>query len=470
MTRTARSAALAALIALAAIAAIVAADFTSTVQAQSDDVMLDSPGEEPNSGRIVARRLHDDRTEYKTEFGWQQRTNLGWGDRVLPLNRYFPADPGHSRWLQSSPVEVDGVELGLIEVRLLADDRLEFAFLRTTGERILPQSRYFPADARVDRDRWLGSTEIAIKHSDSEDLHQQIAERFAPVLRFEQDEDYFPVPVELMIRHSTLHFTRNGQEYERKPKTYGLTHLISHIGEESYLDLADWRRGEKGDRVVYARVAETYGEGQRGVLVQYWFFYLYNATGVPTHSHEGDWEGIQLWFAGLSPDDLLTATVPAQIGYAAHKSGWAYRLGESCAELSRQHPTFALWPSVYVARNRHASYIEAGSGSWDNPFNTLDKSRDKNDQFQGNGAAWALQGRDIPNVEGELGYEIRLLPEYIGRSGYSWLGWNGRWGDSSGRVTTNNGPLGPAFKSHFRELPVRNGWSEGTYQCHSRYE
>ena len=462
MTHAVRSAAIATLAALAAVAAIIAADLTPPAQAQSDDVMLDSPGEEPNSGRIVARRLRDNRTEYKTEFGWQQRTNLGWGDRVLPLNRFFPADPGHSRWLPSSPVEVEGVELGLIEVRLLADDRLEFAFLRTTGERILPQSRYFPADAPVDRFRWLHSAEITIENSDSEDLHQQIAERFAPVLHFEQDEDYFPVPVELMIRHSTLHYTRNGQERTRAPRTYGLTHLISHIGEESYLDLADWRRGEKGDRVVYARVAETYGEGQRGVLVQYWFFYLYNATGEPIWSHEGDWEGIQLWFAGLSPDDLLTATVPAQTGYAAHESGWAYRLSESCAELSRQHPTFALWPSVYVARNRHASYIVAGSGG------DRDKSFDGQDQFQGNGAAWALQGRDIPDVEGELGYEIRLLPEYIGRSGYSWLGWNGRWGDTGGDPR-NDGPLGPAFKSHFRELPVRNGWSEGTYQCHSRY-
>ena len=442
MNRTARTAAIAALTALAAVAAIITADFTPPVQAQSED----------DSGRIIARL----RSNGKTEFGWQQPTNQGWGRRVLPQRRNFPvpAKATVGEWLQSSPVEVEGVELGLIEVRLLADGRLEFAFLRTTGERILPQRRYFPADARVGE--WLPSTEIAIKLSDSENLHQQIAERFAPVLRFERDEQYFPVPVELMIRYSTLHYTRNGQAHERAPGTYGLTHLISHIGEDSYLDLADWRRGEKGDRVVYARVAETYG-AEAGVLVQYWFFYLYNETGLEATNHEGDWEGIQYWFADLSPNDLLTAYVPTQIGFAAHESGWAYhQIPEDCT--NQRAAQVAVHPHVYVARNRHASYIEPGSGG------DLDKSKPiwSRDQFQGNGAVWTLQGREH---EGELDYEIRLLPEPVGRYGQSWLGWDGRWGDTGG-ISTNDGPKGPSANSHFWRLPAKNkGWSTGTFYC-----
>ena len=54
MSRTARIAAIAALTALAAVAAIIAADFAAPAQAQSDD---------ETSGRIVARRLSDGRTE-----------------------------------------------------------------------------------------------------------------------------------------------------------------------------------------------------------------------------------------------------------------------------------------------------------------------------------------------------------------------------------------------------------------------
>ena len=463
MTHALRSAAIASIAALAAIAAIIAADFTAPVSAQSDDLMLDSPGEAPSSGRIVARRLSDGRTELgwqQRTMDWQQPTSGEWNERILPRRRYFPATPTIGRWYPSSAVSVEGVEIGHIEARKRRDGGIELAFTPTGGEQFLPFENYIPSN--VEGGHWRHTSEIAIDPAVF--LPRRIAGRFAPVILFEQDEDYFPVPVELMLRHSTLHYTQNGQARTRLSGTYRLTDLISHNGRDSYLDLADNAYKFPGDRVVYARVAETYG-ANAGVLVQYWFFYLYNATGEPKYSHEGDWEGVQLWFAGLSPDDLLTANVPTQIGYAAHESGWAYRLGESCAEVSRQHPTFALWPSVYVARNRHASYIVSGSGG------DLDKSNPiwSRDQFQGDGAAWALQGRDIPDVEGELGYEIRLLPEYIGRSGYSWLGWNGRWGDSGGTVRTNDGPLGPAFKSHFRELPVRNGWSEGIYQCSNRY-
>ena len=104
-------------------------------------------------GRIVARRLADGRTE----FGWQP---TGGGQRVLPRSRYFPANAQAERWLRSSPIEVDGVELGRINARLLADGRIEFAFTPSGGERILPQSRYFPVGAVVDR--WLRSTVIEL--------------------------------------------------------------------------------------------------------------------------------------------------------------------------------------------------------------------------------------------------------------------------------------------------------------------
>ena len=130
-------------LAAAAIAAIIAADLTPPAQAQSED---------ETTGRIVARRLATGRVE----FGWQPTG----GERVLPQSRYFPADPGHNRWLRSSPVEVGGVELGRINARLRADGRIEFAFTPTGGERIAPQSRYFPHNARIGR--WLRSTEITI--------------------------------------------------------------------------------------------------------------------------------------------------------------------------------------------------------------------------------------------------------------------------------------------------------------------
>ena len=130
----------------ALLVAVVALDLAQSTQAQSDD---------EQAGRIVARRLDDGRTE----FGWQPAS----GERVLPRARYFPADVGHQRWLNSSPVEVDGVEIGRINARLREDGRIEFGFTPTDGERIAPSARYFPVDAAAGY--WLRSTEIAISQS-----------------------------------------------------------------------------------------------------------------------------------------------------------------------------------------------------------------------------------------------------------------------------------------------------------------
>ena len=52
--------------------------------------------------RISARQLDDGRVE----FALQQNDGSGWGERELATNRYFPAEVGHGRWLNSSPYAV----------------------------------------------------------------------------------------------------------------------------------------------------------------------------------------------------------------------------------------------------------------------------------------------------------------------------------------------------------------------------
>ena len=53
--------------------------------------------------RISAKRLDDGRTE----FALQQRIDGKWGERILPRSRFFPASPGHDRWLNSSVLEIE---------------------------------------------------------------------------------------------------------------------------------------------------------------------------------------------------------------------------------------------------------------------------------------------------------------------------------------------------------------------------
>ncbi len=101
------------------------------------------------AGRIVARRLDDGRTE----FGYHPQG----GQRILPTSRYFPADATVGAWLNSSAVIVDGEEIGRINARLLADGRIEFAFTPSGDEQILPRARYFPVSSSGS---WLRSSLI----------------------------------------------------------------------------------------------------------------------------------------------------------------------------------------------------------------------------------------------------------------------------------------------------------------------
>ena len=56
--------------------------------------------------RITARQLEDGRVE----FALQQRVDGEWGERQLPASRFFPADVGHNRWLNSTPITVSVAE------------------------------------------------------------------------------------------------------------------------------------------------------------------------------------------------------------------------------------------------------------------------------------------------------------------------------------------------------------------------
>ena len=151
--------------------------------------------------RITARQLEDGRVE----FALQQRVDGRWGERVLPRSRFFPAHVGHNLWLYSAPLivsvsvadelseepdelseepttsvasqtssEGESVEVR-ITARRLEDERVEFALQqRVDGEwggRILPPSRFFPADAAVNR--WLNSTPMTVSVAGTGDLTEE---------------------------------------------------------------------------------------------------------------------------------------------------------------------------------------------------------------------------------------------------------------------------------------------------------
>ena len=135
------------LMALAALAAGTLALAPAPTEAQGSEIEV----------RIAAIRLSDGRIE----FALQPRAGSGWGERILPSRRYLPV-ASRDRWLASSAVVADGVEVR-IAARRLADGRVEFALQSRAGsgwgERVLPSRRYFPVSSQG---RWLSSSPIAV--------------------------------------------------------------------------------------------------------------------------------------------------------------------------------------------------------------------------------------------------------------------------------------------------------------------
>lgn len=98
--------------------------------------------------RIVARLLRDGRIEFALHPAGLSR--------IHPRGRFFPANARTGIWLKSTPVFLQGHELGRIRARRLADGRTEFGFISAAGLPITPRVRFFPSDAPVSS--WLQSS------------------------------------------------------------------------------------------------------------------------------------------------------------------------------------------------------------------------------------------------------------------------------------------------------------------------
>ena len=110
------------------------------------------PAPEPHRLRIIARLGDDGRIEHGVE--------LSGGDRILPEERFLPADASTGKWQVSGAIEVDQVRIGQIRTRRLADGRVEMGFVSADGSAFTPDVAYLPADHP--EGVWLYSSEIAV--------------------------------------------------------------------------------------------------------------------------------------------------------------------------------------------------------------------------------------------------------------------------------------------------------------------
>ena len=111
--------------------------FVVTLKVPASTQSVVSQAETSLTARIAARRLSDGRIEFALQ--------PEGGQRLLPMIRMFSAKPHVGRWLDTSDVINQGVNIGRVSALRRPDGTTEFTFLTASGERISPRSRVLPA-------------------------------------------------------------------------------------------------------------------------------------------------------------------------------------------------------------------------------------------------------------------------------------------------------------------------------------
>ena len=138
--------------------------------------------------------------------------------------------------------------------------------------------------------------------------------------------------------------------------------------------------------------------------VQYWLWYLYNPKRVfVTGEHEGDWEFVQVGYAG----ELPVCTTCSQHHSGGSRMWWDVELRDGR-------------PVVYPALGSHANY-----------FKPVEQVPEIGDTGDGDGEVLdSIEWRDFG----------------------PWAKWNGRWGNSTGEGKSPQSPGSQGDRWHAPQL------------------
>lgn len=287
----------------------------------------------------------------------------------------------------------------------------------------------------------IGSGEFDCPFSEEES--RNLAHTYAPYMYFYKGnwgfEQYFPTVVEVMLDNSTFH----NYDKEEVPGYQEADNKGEFIGQEQfrdpeyYLDLNDEGCtidpdliNEQDPRMhLYYRVSCVAYQEELYIVIQYWFFYIFNEHfHFPTH--EGEWEMITVLLDYDSKDPLGAA-------YSQHL--WCeYRSWDRIEKVEDPQTGKETHPAAYIAKGSHAAYFE------NNIFGTQPVL-------------------DITSDHGEQGLPSGLTPIV----GFDWLEYGGNWGY---HLTLEDhrpdrcpgwgpGPCGPKQQGSKWEYPV--AWTDG---------
>ena len=248
-------------------------------------------------------------------------------------------------------------------------------------------------------------------------------ERYAPVLYFHPDEDYYTDPIDSMLNESDLMILLNdnktredvlpgpvGESQLPGPNNTGKYYLDMWNATPAPLGHYPWQQVEQPDPdrftdyplTVYGRqVNKTYG-GNDFIVLQYWFFYPYNNW---KNCHEGDMERIQIIC------DKATEN-PINVTFGQHLGGETYPWDDivDVGLVAETHP------KVFSAVGSHASYPDVGRYhmvvGYDDTSDTGLVSYPINHVNEGDIPSGNKEGYTLTDISGEP----------------SWVEWSGIWG------------------------------------------
>ncbi len=281
----------------------------------------------------------------------------------------------------------------------------------------------------------LGSDEDNDGIDDGEEI--SLAQKYAPILYFEKEEELYPVAIQYHLSNSNLNqSTEDGNLLiDASPSIQELS-LYTDPDANYYLDN---RKGTINDTgiikdyqeklatlgyVIYCHVLRDGNE----TVIQYWMFYAFNKG--PLNTHEGDWEMVQII--------LDSSNEPREAMFSQHISG--QRAEWSQVEKDGEHM------KVYVARGSHANYFRPYQGM-------LGLARD----VVGKNGKVLTPEDYILIVLGEKG-------EGNHPSEQNWIDFAGRWGDFGSyedELRGKRGPYGPVYRENGEmwQNPIAWGYS-----------
>ncbi len=294
-----------------------------------------------------------------------------------------------------------------------------------------------------------GSAEAA---GTSDGAARQLAERYAPIVMARkltsvcntaQEQFAPPTSVDTVLANRSVRLMRSLHQGSVLVRTGPTAADIAGLGPAYYLDLPGnpvnpkcgyardfqaLRAAGHAPAVAYAHIA--FEPGERGLALQYWFYYYFNQFN---DVHESDWEGIQLAFDASTPEQALSEA-PYRIVLFQHAGG------EQAGWLDRRVQKDGTHPIVYAAAGSHATYYDS-------------------QLYLGNGSHGSGVGCD--NTTGPVVAthpRATLLPDRPSTIGpYAWLTYTGHWGQRE--ASFNDGPTGPITKAQWSE-PL--SWMDGT--------